>query len=42
MARQRNAVLAETRRRWQERDPNPLLPWLGGPVTGSGRKIAEH
>jgi DNA-binding HxlR family transcriptional regulator len=26
MAKNREAVLAETRRRWQERDPTPLLP----------------
>jgi DNA-binding HxlR family transcriptional regulator len=26
MAKNRDAVLAETRRRWQERDPTPLLP----------------
>lgn len=26
MARNREAVLAETRRRWAERDPAPLLP----------------
>lgn len=26
MAQNREAVLAETRRRWQDRDPNPLLP----------------
>ncbi|MFY9690050.1 MAG: helix-turn-helix domain-containing protein [Candidatus Acidiferrales bacterium] len=26
MAQNREAVLAETRRRWAERDPNPLLP----------------
>ena len=31
MARNRDAVLEETRRRWEERDPRPLLPWLGGP-----------
>ena len=31
MAKNREAVLAETRRRWQDRDPRPLLPWLGGP-----------
>jgi DNA-binding HxlR family transcriptional regulator len=31
IARSRAAVLQETRRRWQERDPRPLLPWLGGP-----------
>lgn len=29
MAKNREAVLAETRRRWQERDPNPLLPPFG-------------
>jgi DNA-binding HxlR family transcriptional regulator len=32
MARNREAVLAETRRRWLERDPRPMLPWLGGPT----------
>ena len=26
MARNRTAVLAETRRRWQDRDPTPILP----------------
>ncbi len=31
IARNRKAVLEETRRRWKERDPAPLLPWLGGP-----------
>lgn len=31
MARNRDAVLEETRRRWEERDPRALLPWLGGP-----------
>lgn len=31
MARNRGAVIEETRRRWQDRDPRPLLPWLGGP-----------
>lgn len=34
MAKNREAVLEETRRRWKERDPRPLLPWLGGPVRG--------
>jgi len=29
MAKNREAVLAETRRRWQERDPTPLLPSFG-------------
>ena len=33
MAHRREQVLAETRRRWLERDPTPLLPWLR-----SGRK----
>ncbi len=31
MAQNRDAVLAETRRRWRDRDPRPILPWLGGP-----------
>jgi len=31
LAKNRMAVLEETRRRWRERDPTPLLPWLGGP-----------
>jgi DNA-binding HxlR family transcriptional regulator len=29
MAKNREAVLAETRRRWEERDPTPLLPPFG-------------
>jgi DNA-binding HxlR family transcriptional regulator len=33
IARSRDAVLEETRRRWKERDLRPLLPWLGGPGT---------
>jgi len=28
MAKNRQAVLDETRRRWKNRDPRPLLPWL--------------
>jgi DNA-binding HxlR family transcriptional regulator len=35
MARNREAVLAETRRRWRERDARPMLPWLGGPKHGT-------
>lgn len=31
LAKNRKAVIEETRRRWKERDPAPLLPWLGGP-----------
>jgi len=30
MAKNREPVLAEARRRWQERDSTPLLPWFGG------------
>ena len=30
MAQNREAVLAETRRRWAERDPTPLLPRFDG------------
>ncbi len=31
MAANREAILVETRRRWRDRDPTPILPWLGGP-----------
>ena len=34
LAKNRRAVVEETRRRWRERDAAPLLPWLGGPRTG--------
>ncbi len=30
MAKNREQVLAEVRRRWREGDSTPLLPWLGG------------
>jgi DNA-binding HxlR family transcriptional regulator len=44
LAKNRRAVLMETRRRWEERDPTPILPWLGGPrrleQSGSGRPEA--
>lgn len=30
MAESREQVLAEVWRRWEKRDPNPLLPWLSG------------
>ena len=30
MARNREAVLAEVRRRWHDRDPRPFLPKFGG------------
>lgn len=29
MAKNREALLAEARKRWRERDSTPLLPWLG-------------
>ncbi|HTM43184.1 MAG TPA: helix-turn-helix domain-containing protein [Terriglobales bacterium] len=35
MAESREQVLAEVRRRWEHRDPNPLLPWLSGSAEGS-------
>ena len=35
MAQNREAVLAEVRRRWQQNDPTPILPWLGGPPGNS-------
>lgn len=41
MAENREQVLAEVRRRWERRDPNPLLPWLSGSEEDSrsqGRK----
>jgi DNA-binding HxlR family transcriptional regulator len=30
MAANREQILAEVRRRWEQRDPTPLLPWLSG------------
>lgn len=39
MTQNREAVLAETRRRWAERDPTPLLPRFEGPhVEGEMRR----
>ncbi len=38
MAKHREQVLAETRRRWEERDPTPLLPKFAG---GVGRHLAR-
>jgi DNA-binding HxlR family transcriptional regulator len=37
LAKDRGAVVEETRRRWRERDPRPLLPWLGGPAHRNGK-----
>ena len=45
MAKNREAVLAETRRRWEERDSTPLLPWLGGgslEPSGTRRRSPHH
>jgi DNA-binding HxlR family transcriptional regulator len=41
MAKHRREVIEETRRRWRERDPAPLLPWLRGPRSGSRTKKEE-
>ena len=40
MAKNREQVLAEVRRRWRERDPTPLLPWLGN--GGVDREVARN
>jgi DNA-binding HxlR family transcriptional regulator len=37
MAKSRTAVLAETRRRWQDRDLTPILPPFQGPANKSRR-----
>jgi len=42
MAKNRNAVLAEVRRRWRKRDTTPLLPWLGGSRTELERIHQPH
>jgi DNA-binding HxlR family transcriptional regulator len=39
MAKNRKEVLAEVRRRWQERDSTPLIPKFGG--SGDGRNWAR-
>jgi DNA-binding HxlR family transcriptional regulator len=36
LAKDRRAVVEETRRRWRDGDPRPLLPWLGGPKRTRG------
>jgi len=42
MAQNREQLLAEARRRWQQDDPTPLLPWLGavegGRKSGKGKR----
>lgn len=41
MAKNREQVLREVRRRWQERDSTPLLPWLSGGTLEVGRTRSE-
>jgi DNA-binding HxlR family transcriptional regulator len=41
LAKTRRAVVEETRRRWKERDPAPLLPWLGGPKRELSKVVME-
>lgn len=38
MAKNREQVLAEVRRRWRERDSTPVLPWLGGAEKNKSRR----
>lgn len=38
MAANREQVLTEVRRRWEQRDPTPLLPWLSGSTEGNRRR----
>ena len=43
MAAKREHILAEVRRRWEQCDPTPLLPWLSGrepgnAAVGAGRR----
>ena len=40
MERNRAGVLAETRRRWEQRDPTPLLPPFG--AGGTGKRDSER
>lgn len=35
MAANRDPILAEVRRRWEERDSTPVLPWLSGTIEGN-------
>jgi DNA-binding HxlR family transcriptional regulator len=42
MAKNREAVLAEVRRRWRERDPEPFLPKFGGESGDPGSGKARH
>lgn len=42
MAKNREEILAEVRRRWRERDPTPLLPEFGGDRRHLNRARREH
>ncbi len=42
MAKNRDAVLAETRRRWLERDPTPLLPRFDSAVAKVNARSTER
>jgi DNA-binding HxlR family transcriptional regulator len=42
MAENRDQVLAEVRRRWQERDPTPVLPWLAVRNVGRNSERARR
>ena len=43
MAKNREEILAEVRRRWRERDSTPLIPWFGaGPKLRSSRASRER
>ncbi len=42
MAKHRDQVLAEVRRRWHLHDSTPLLPWLGGGTLEIGRTRQNH
>ena len=41
LARNRRAAVEEARRRWRDRDPEPLLPWLGG-TSRPGRRASRR
>lgn len=42
MEQNREAVLAETYRRWQQRDPTPLIPPFNPPVTSPGDTLGAR
>jgi DNA-binding HxlR family transcriptional regulator len=42
MAANREQVLSEVRRRWEQHDPAPLLPWLSGSSRAGDRPRGER